>query len=115
MTATTFLRFTLHVAAVLAGAYSLLTWVMGLLTDAGISGAISALCIVAAEGIWWCSKDRERMRQGREEVWRRRIDTPLPDTNTFAKCEGSAGRWTVPDDYWPQERPVWPIDAGSFE
>src|ERR1700754_634541 len=100
----TVLRAILHSIAVVTGGIAVITWTLGLLPQAGVAGAISALSILLAEAIWWCSQDRERMRQGREAVLRRRIEEPM------------TGRWTVPDDYWPDEhRPVWPNSAGAPE
>lgn len=109
------IRIALLFAAVCAGAYALASWMCGLLTDAGVAGAISATCVLAAEGISYCDRRRdERARRTRAEVWERRdaeVNGPAVDVGALRLLRDD------PAEYFrrSERRAVWPHDVGSFE
>lgn len=68
--ANNWVRGLLFLASFVAGLYALGAWMGGLLFDAGVAGALSAAAYLGAELVGYCQRDR--YRQGREAVWRRR-------------------------------------------
>ena len=66
-------RLLLLAVAIVTGAYALASWICGLLTDAGVAGAITGAIVIVAEGISYCERRNwERARRTRAEVWERR-------------------------------------------
>jgi len=65
-------RFLCLVVAYMAGGVSFASWIGGLLPDAGIAGAISAAAVVVWGYLAYRDEQRDRMREYREQVWRRR-------------------------------------------
>lgn len=126
------LRTILHLIACLTGSFAISAWVFGDLTAAGITGAISAATICAAELVWHCQqRGRDRIRSQREAVWARRIaETPgaiRGGRNPEWLMTTAPGSFKLPPDpfdpndwgdariqpEWPQ--PVWPFENGAPE
>src|SRR5277367_4053892 len=97
----TLTRYLLLTVAIFAGTYAAVSWITGLLTDAGVAGAISAAAVIAAEGIAYCQRrNDERARRTRAEVWERRdgeVGVFYYDGNCYAQP-------VLDHDY----RAVWP-------
>lgn len=64
------MRSLLFILAVVAGGYAIMSWIVGFLTDAGLSIAVALTAWLIAYII--DHLQRERMRRGRERVWERR-------------------------------------------
>lgn len=103
----TLTRYLLLTVAMFAGTYAAVSWLTGMLTDAGVAGAISAAAVLATEGIAYCQ--RSRMRAGREQVWERREMEP---GYLFRHLEPQLLEAIRRDD---ELRAVWPHEVGGFE
>lgn len=106
----TLIRYTLYLAAIIAGVNAVAAWVTAQLPDAGILAACSAAAVLIAEGIGYCQ--RRHVRRGREQVWERReldaMTAEAAEDDMYRRCAEFV-------DTRPHHSPVWPFDAGSPE
>ena len=111
-------RYLLLAVAIVTGAYAIASWICGLLTDAGVAGAITGAIVILAEGIAYCERRNwERARRTRAEVWEPRDTMPtwtisaLDQTPFYPQYRVSQGNWRLPDEH----RAMWPHEVGGFE